>query len=335
MSALSSVQIAVAGEALIDLIARPDGAFEPCLGGAVYNLCRALSLQGLSTLYLNPFSKDRFGRALCQQMLEDGVLLSHAEPIAEPTSLAVVSLDASGHPDYAFYRAGVADRQVNAAQLNAACDTALVPGLQWVCTGGLALDPQDAEVYLPWLKTQRAAGQLVAVDANLRPSVMPDLVAYRSHILSLLNHAHLVKVSDEDLQHLQVPGADPLSQARHLMAQIPASLMALTLGADGAYLLSLNGASWFAQEAQSLQVIDTVGAGDSFLAGLLAALTRVGFDGQQALSAAAGEQVLRHALASASLCVQARGCVPPSEAASREWATQHPATTRFQAPGKS
>jgi len=99
MSALSSVQIAVAGEALIDLIARPDGAFEPCLGGAVYNLCRALSLQGLSTLYLNPFSKDRFGRALCQQMLDDGVLLSHAEPIAEPTSLAVVSLDASGHPD--------------------------------------------------------------------------------------------------------------------------------------------------------------------------------------------------------------------------------------------
>ena len=335
MTMTKTVQIAVAGEALIDLIARPDGAFEPCLGGAVYNLCRALSLQGLGTLYLNPFSKDRFGQALRQQMLDNGVQLSHPHPIAAPTSLAVVALDPSGHPDYAFYREGVADRQIKVAQLNQACDTDSAPDLRWVGTGGLALDPQDADLYLPWLQTQRQAGRLIAVDANLRPSVMPDLVAYRRHVLTLLNEAHLIKVSDEDLQHLQIPGADPLAQARQLLNQTTAQLLALTLGPDGAVLLSRSGACWFAQERQALKVVDTVGAGDSFFAGLLTALTLTGFDGQQPLTEENGERALRHAVASASLCVQERGCVPPSYQASHAWATQHPATTRFENAGKS
>ena len=59
------IQVATAGEALIDLIAAADGRFEPCLGGAVYNLSRALARQGVPTLYLNPLSRDRFGRAGC------------------------------------------------------------------------------------------------------------------------------------------------------------------------------------------------------------------------------------------------------------------------------
>jgi fructokinase len=335
MTTLRPVQIAIAGEALIDLIARPDGAFEPCLGGAVYNLSRALSLQGMGTLYLNPFSKDRFGQALRQQIMDDGVLLHQATPIPAPTSLAVVALDPSGHPDYAFYRDGVADRQVNTAQFNQACDPSQVPDLRWVCTGGLALDPQDEAIYLPWLRTQRQAGRLIAVDANLRPSVMPDLVAYRRHVLTLLNEAHLIKVSDEDLQHLHIEGATPLAQAQHLLNQTNAQLLALTLGAAGAYLLSHNGATWFAQERQALQVVDTVGAGDSFFAGLLAALTLTGFDGEHTLSEENGEHALRHALASASLCVQARGCVPPNYQASHAWASQHPALTRFENSGKS
>ena len=59
----TQIQVATAGEALIDMIRNPDGRFEPCIGGAVYNLTRALARQGIETLYLNPLSKDRFGRA--------------------------------------------------------------------------------------------------------------------------------------------------------------------------------------------------------------------------------------------------------------------------------
>ncbi|MEO8120692.1 MAG: PfkB family carbohydrate kinase, partial [Rhodoferax sp.] len=74
-------QVATAGEALIDLIRNEDGRFEPCLGGAVYNLTRALARQGVGTLYLNPLSRDRFGRELAAALLDDGVHLAVPEPV--------------------------------------------------------------------------------------------------------------------------------------------------------------------------------------------------------------------------------------------------------------
>ncbi|RYF65343.1 MAG: carbohydrate kinase, partial [Comamonadaceae bacterium] len=306
----ATIQAAVAGEALIDLIRRPDGSYLPCLGGALYNLCRALARQGVGTQYLNPLSRDRFGRELAAQLAADGVVLAQPEPVQQVTSLAVVNLNAHGHPDYAFYREGVADRAVSAQTLGDAC-TAL-PGLQLVCTGALALDARDTAIYLPWLAAQRTAGRCVVVDANLRPSVMPDLAAYRSAVHAAVAQAHIIKVSDEDLDHLAVPGADALARARHLLAANPqASLVALTLGAAGAWLLHRNGTQCFAQEAQPLAVIDTVGAGDSFLAGLLAHMLRQAQAASGAsfvrfvetLMADACRQALRHALASASLCV--------------------------------
>ncbi len=332
--AATSIQVAIAGEALIDLIRRPDGSYLPCLGGALYNLCRALARQGVGTQYLNPLSRDRFGRELEAQLVADGVHLAQPDPVQQVTSLAVVNLNAHGHPDYAFYREGVADRAVSARGLGHAC-TAL-PALQVVCTGALALDARDAATYLPWLAAQRAAGHCVVVDANLRPAVMPDLAAYRSTVHAALAHAHIIKASDEDLEHLAVPGTTALERARHLLATNPqAHLLALTLGANGAWLLHRNGVQCFAQEAQPLPVADTVGAGDSFLAGLLTHLLRqsqpagAGSFAQcvETLSDTACQQALHHALASASLCVIEQGCVPPGWEAAVDWAHKHPAQT--------
>ena len=328
------VQVAIAGEALIDLIRRPDGSYLPCLGGALYNLCRALARQGVGTQYLNPLSRDRFGRELAAQLVADGVQLAQPEPVQQVTSLAVVNLNAHGHPDYAFYRDGVADRAVSAPGLGTAC--AALPTLQVVCTGALALDARDAATYLPWLATQRAAGHCVVVDANLRPSVMPDLAAYRSTVHAALVHAHVIKASDEDLEHLAVPGTTALERARHLLAANPqAHLLALTLGANGAWLLHRNGVQCFAQEAQPLPVADTVGAGDSFLAGLLAHLLRQSQPAEagsfvqclETLSDTACQQALRPALASARLGVMEQGCVPPGWEAAANWAHKHPAQT--------
>ncbi|MBD9393702.1 PfkB family carbohydrate kinase [Acidovorax sp. ACV01] len=331
--ATAPIQAAIAGEALIDLIRRPDGSYLSCLGGALYNLCRALARQGVGTQYLNPLSRDRFGRELAAQLVADGVLLAQPEPVQQVTSLAVVNLNEHGHPDYAFYREGVADRAVSAQGLDDACIA--LPALQVVCTGALALDARDIDIYLPWLEAQRAAGRCVVADANLRPSVMPDLVAYRTTVHAALAHAHIIKVSDEDLDHLAVPGTDALARARHLLAANPqAHLLALTLGGDGAWLLHRNGAQCFAKEAQPLQVVDTVGAGDSFLAGLLAHLLRQAQAAGGAesfahfvasLTAETCQHALRHALASASLCVMEQGCVPPGWEAADAWSRLHPA----------
>ena len=116
-----TIQVATAGEALIDLIGLADGRFEPWLGGTVYNLARALARQQVQTLYLNPMSKDRFGRQLAHGMQQDGVHFAHPQAVQQVTSLAVVNLDANGHPDYAFYREGVADRAISAEALTQAC----------------------------------------------------------------------------------------------------------------------------------------------------------------------------------------------------------------------
>ncbi|MDH0866917.1 PfkB family carbohydrate kinase [Mitsuaria sp. GD03876] len=321
-----SIQAAVAGEALIDLIRQPDGRYLPCHGGALFNLSRALSRQGVGTHYLNPLSSDRFGRELARRLTADGVRLSAPEPVQAPTSLAMVDVDAQGHPQYAFYRDGVADRGVDADGLTRHCDA--LPELRLVCTGALALDARDTDRYLPWLRVQRLLRRCVVVDANLRPSVMPDLDAYRASVQRALALADIVKVSDEDLQHLGVPGDDALARCgRVLDAHPQISLIALTLGAEGAWLLHRNGIHCFAKESRRLTVVDTVGAGDSFLAGLLAHLLC-----QAQMARAANlvavlanllhhscDQALRHALGSASLCVQASGAAAPTWQEVRDW----------------
>ena len=311
----SSVQVATAGEALIDFIGQADGRFEPCLGGAVYNLTRALARQGVSTLYLNPLSRDRFGRRLAQGMLDDGVHLAVPEAVVEVTSLAVVNVNEQGHPDYAFYREGVADRATSAAALTQACDR--LDNLSLVCTGALALSPDDGDIYLPWLAAQRQAGRTVVIDANLRPSVMPDLEKYRSHVLTALQYADVIKASDEDLVCLALPGDDALAQAQHLLQRSRAGVMALPLGGEGAVLLTRQGQVFAARELDPIAVVDTVGAGDCFLAGLVVAMLahKLPSDwGNGVVSNEVARQLLTSAIASASLCVMRRGCVPPTRA---------------------
>ena len=308
----NAVRVATAGEALIDMIPGADGHFEPCLGGAVYNLTRALARQGMGTLYLNPLSRDRFGRQLAAGLTKDGVHLGAPEPVHQVTSLALVSVDTNGHPDYAFYRDGVADRATDATRMNTAC--AAAENLSLVCTGALALSPADATIYLPWLAAQSQAGKVVVVDANLRPSVMPDLRQYQQHVLASLQFADVIKVSDEDLLHLGLPGANAVDKARQLLARCKARFLALTRGAGGASLLTRGGQIFHAAETTPLAVIDTVGAGDCFLAGMVVAMLENPLPpswGQALVAQEQARTLLSHAIASASLCVQRRGCSPP------------------------
>jgi fructokinase len=309
----SPVQVATAGEALIDFIANADGRFEPCLGGAVYNLTRAIARQGVATMYLNPLSRDRFGRRLAQGLLDDGVHLAVPQAVVNVTSLAVVNVNEQGHPDYAFYREGVADRATSADALTQACGP--LHNLSLVCTGALALSPDDAAVYLPWLAAQRQAGRTVVIDANLRPSVMPDLAVYRSHVMTSLQYADVIKASDEDLLCLELPGDDALAQAKSLLQGTRARVMALTLGGAGAVLLTRQGQMFAARELEPIAVVDTVGAGDCFLAGLVVAMLahQLPADwGSGEVSEYVVRQLLTSAIASATLCVMRRGCAPPT-----------------------
>jgi fructokinase len=312
----TAVRVAAAGEALMDLVAGEDASLQPCCGGAVYNFTRALAAQGVATAYLNPLSRDGFGRQLARALADGGVWLARSVPVVEPTALAVVGVDAQGQPAYSFYREGVADRAVDAAGLASDCDG--LGQLEAVCTGCLALAPQDSGRYLPWLQGCRARGLLVVVDANLRPGAMADIQTYRANVRAALALADVIKVSDEDLLALAPDAADPLAAARALFALGPAQCVAFTRGSQGAILLGRDGREWRARDRAALRIVDTVGAGDCFLAGLVAGL--LGSKVQEpawsrgALPDALARRALARAVASASHCVQQRGCVPAGPA---------------------
>lgn len=300
--------IASYGEALVDLIEQPDGRFGAVLGGSVCNFALAAARLALPVTYLNPLSSDHFGQRFAQHLQGAGVRLGSPRRSALPTSLAVVALDDSKTPSYIFHRQGVADRDIQPAEAQAA----LPPGLRLFHTGGLALVPADLPATLGLMQAAAAAGALISVDANMRPQACADLRAYAAGVRGALRSARLVKASEEDLRHLGYTQADPLEAARALLADSGAALVALTLGAQGAVLLTAR--ACVAQGTPpGLPVTDTVGCGDCFLAGLVASLAAAEALDAAALagaSAATLDTALRHAIGAASLNAMREGCDP-------------------------
>ncbi len=317
------------GEALIDLIVSPYSRSslrtdsQACLGGSVFNFCIAAVRQGLPTAYLNPLSHDSFGAQFRQLLLAEGVTLASPALSKLPTSIAVVQLDGAGKASYAFHREAVADRSLSADQ----AIHALPVGTQVLHTGCLMLVPQDWPTTQAILQAAAAQGACITVDANLRTIVCPDLLPYRASVLAACAMAQVVKVSDDDLVALgadvQQVASDPVGAARSVLArgavdgtrpgEHSPALIALTLGAAGAWLITPE-AQYFQASPQGITVADTVGAGDSFFAALLAYLQHQGVLSPLGLAARLQASVLQgavaHAVASATLNVLRVGCNP-------------------------
>lgn len=300
------------GEALVDLIEQADGHFAAILGGSVCNFTLAVARQGVPVTYLNPLSQDTFGERFSAHLRASQVQLLEQPRSSKPTSLAVVTLDANKVPTYAFHRAAVADRDITPERAIAA----LPAQMALLQTGCLMLVPEDLESTLQVMRAAAGLGAVISVDANMRPKVSPDLAAYGAGVQRALAEAHLVKVSEEDLEHLGYTQADPVDAARLLFAAPSVQLIALTLGDQGAKLLTRRHMVSLGIPADVV-VVDTVGAGDCFLAGLVASLEGAGkltlaalADLDEATLAAA----LRQAIATATINVMREGCNPPTAA---------------------
>ena len=307
----------IAGEALVDMVAVDGGAYLPVAGGAPYNFARALALQGLPAVFANPFSDDVFGR-----MLRDTLRASGARDLgaasAKPTSLALVSTDARGQPHYSFYRDGVADRDWGADRAS----RLQLDGVELFHTGALALVPPDHDVVLEAMAHHRARGALCSVDVNMRPQVAESLgldpAGYRDAAAAVIAASDLVKVSDEDLLHLGL-GTDYERAARSLLERGP-QIVVLTRGAAGAHVLTRDAALSVA--APRVEVVDTVGAGDCFYAGFIAALQREGELLQLRVRMpleAALQAALQHGAVCAAIDVTRKGCQPPTWNEARAW----------------
>jgi fructokinase len=300
----------IAGESLIDLVAEPDDTYVPVPGGAPYNFARALALQGIPAGYANPFSTDHFG-ALLKRTLEASGAKHLGRLTDKPTSLALVTTSAAGKPEYAFYRESVADREIDAPTLLAAAP----PNTVAFHTGALALVPPDDAIMVGALREWRARGALCTIDINMRPQVARSMgvaaTRYAEAALAAASLAHVAKVSDEDLHHLGFSGA-PHVAARALLHR-GCRLVVVTLGAEGAWAISAEEQVF--QAAARLAPVDTVGAGDCFFAGFVAALHHDGALLQlphRPPSRQALEVALRHATACAAINISRRGCQPPT-----------------------
>lgn len=302
-----TARVAVIGEAIMDLVARPDGSLRPLPGGSPYNVALALGRQGVPVDYLSPLSLDAFGEVLHDRLIEAGVGVPLGGRSARPTSLALVQLDEAGAASYTLYREGVADRDTDGDRLI----ERLPRSMRLLHTGSLALVRADLPHMRVVFREAKRRGVMIVIDVNMRAGVT-SLPGWRAAVRSVMPFCDLVKVSEDDLRHMGLDG-DPLEEAAALVGHVGGSAVALTLGERGAALLTPR--HTISRAAYPVPtVVDTIGAGDCFFAGLLAWLRHLGLFLPGALAGADEETLaalLDHACATAALSVGVAGCEPP------------------------
>lgn len=249
------------GEALIDMV--PEGElFRPLPGGSVYNTAVALGRLGAEAGFLWPISHDPFGAMLLDPLEEAGVDISLCPRVDRPTTLAFVTLS-DGEARYDFYDEGTAGRMFSASELPS------LPGsVRALMVGGISLvnDPCGAAVEA---LVMREAGRLpVFLDPNIRPFFITDPEAHRARLTRLMRKAAIVKLSSDDLAWLW-PGRPSEDCVEEVLGMGP-WLVLHTTGAGGARALHVSGS--LAVPARKVAVADTIGAGDTFNAGVLAGL---------------------------------------------------------------
>jgi len=308
--------IIVAGEALIDLVPEADGRLRPLPGGSPFNVAIGLGRLGGTTGFLSTLSADAFGTLLTHRLAEAGVRVLPTVPHSRPTTLAMVHLDEEGHAEYAFYLEGTSATGMTTDDLEVAFDAeaAARSCALHVSLGAVTLASVGTGALLAHLLATASTRPFVSLDPNVRPAVMPDLDAERAAIAAAVTTVDLVKVSDADLEALY-PGRDPLAIAGEWARSGPA-LVVVTRGALGATALRSDG-GLLTVASLPVDVVDTVGAGDAFTSGLLAALDQRALLDRRLLRAATAED-LRDALAfavrvAALTCTRA-GADPPHRA---------------------
>lgn len=285
----------VIGEALVDVVDRTTGRVEHP-GGSPMNVAVGLARLGVPTRLVCALGDDDRGHAVRAHVEASGVTVDATA--VDRTSSAVATIDATGSASYEFdldWRLGAVAVPAGTPLLHTGSIAAvLAPGAERVL---------DAVRSCP-------AGTIVSLDPNVRPSITPDRAAVLDALAPLLAEADVVKCSDEDADWLW-PGRDVDAVLDELLAA-GAGVAAVTLGGDGCVIAS-SSAARVRLAAPAVEVADTIGAGDSFMAGLLAGVLAAG----RAPAGADADELGRLAglaLACAAVTVSRPGADPPTRA---------------------
>jgi fructokinase len=253
--------IVVAGEALMDVLAEPDGRLVALPGGAVFNVARALGWLGADCAYLGRLSDDRFGGELRARLTEAGARLAIEDPSTVPTTLALAELDSGGSARYRFYHVGTSASQLEPGVI----PHGLLDGADAFLVGGIVLGLEPVSSTLLSLVASAPEALTVVCDPNCRPSAIDDRAGYRRTIEALMRRVDIVKASVEDLS-LIGDGEPPIEAARRLIASGPAAVI-ITDGPGPVSIVTAEGLLEI--PVPEVEVVDTIGAGDAFVAGLL------------------------------------------------------------------
>jgi fructokinase len=294
--------IVVGGESLIDLIARTD-ELRAVPGGGPYNVARTIARLGRSCAYLGALSNDLFGERLRAALRDDGVDDAWAPLTEDPTTLAVAQIGESGAATYSFYVERTSAADLSSAQALAVL--AVEPTVLYVGTLGLVLEPAAGSYEA--LVDAVGPDVLVAVDPNCRPAVVRDAATYRDRLARVLARADLVKVSTEDLDYL-TPGLDHVAGA-HQLCDLGPSVVLLT---DGGREVTVVGQEWQrVVPVPKVTVVDTVGAGDSFLGGVLSLWEARGLGRDELIDVEAVVEAVEFGVSVSGITCGRTGAEPP------------------------
>lgn len=280
--------ITVAGEALIDIVVGASGSMRAVPGGGPFNVARTIARLGGECQFLGTLSEDTFGQRLRSALGRDGVHVVVEEPTRAPTTVAIAQIDELGVPDYRFYVEGTAAAHLQAADVPAD----VLDASSALAVGGLGLVVEPIASTLRALVAARPPSLVTLLDPNCRPRAVRDPLAYRTRIDGFAKAVDVVKVSSEDLAMLR-PGEELGAAARGMLALGPAAVL-VTDGPSPVRIVTAAGER--SVPVPPVQILDTVGAGDAFVAACLvgwgeAGLRREDLGDPDALAEVAGEAV--------------------------------------------
>lgn len=298
----------VIGEALIDAVRRADGSSSEHVGGSPANVAFGLARLGRPAELLTWIGADAHGEAVRAHLEGAGVWLADGSDAAPSTSVATATLDATGAASYEFD-----------LTWDIGADASLRPSPVVVHTGSIAAVLEPGADHVARIVAAARDTATVTYDPNARPSLMGTPAAALARVTALIAVADVVKVSDEDLAWLAEATDGGLEDLARAWAGSGPAFVVITRGGDGATALLADGREVHV-EAPAVSVVDTVGAGDSFMSGLIDGLWGAGLlgadrrDALHAIDDATLSHVLTRCARIGAITVSRAGANPPTTA---------------------
>ena len=297
------------GEALVDMLPRQlesgEDVFLPVSGGAIFNTAITLGRLGAPVGFVSGISNDMFGQQLIDTLAASNVDSSKCIRSDQPTTLAFVKLT-DGQASYSFVDENSAGQMVDIAHL-----PALPAETTALHFGAISLIPEPCGTAYETLMQDYQDKAVISLDPNIRPSFIKDAHKHRARIQRMIGMSDIVKVSDEDLEWIS-PDATPDKAISAMLEDGGVKIVILTKGSDG--ITAFTKSDRIDLPAQKVDVVDTIGAGDSFNGGFLDGLNRQNLLSKSALENASPQDIepaLTRAIRVAAVTVSRAGANSP------------------------